>query len=89
MAHNENQPEVIRGDPLERVRVLLVVFSISPRLHALLDQHVADEAVDDAGVHGCIFLRPEEDAGGGDDLEGVQSGPGGFFGHDKTGRGGG
>lgn len=80
--HNENQPEVVRGDPLEGVRVLLVVLPISPGLHTLLNQHVADEAVDDAGVHGCVFLRPQEDTGGGDDLEGVQGGPGGFFGHD-------
>lgn len=81
MAHNENQPEVVRGDPLERVRVLLVVFPIGPRLRALLDQHIADEAVDDAGVHGGVFFRPQEDAGGGDDLKGVQGGSGGFVGH--------
>lgn len=82
MAHNENQPEIVRGDPLERERVLLVVFPISPGLHALLDQDIADEAVDDAWVHGGIFFRPQENAGGGDDLEGVQGGSGGFFGHD-------
>lgn len=82
MAHNENQPEVVRSDPLERVRVLLVVFPISPGLYALLDQHIADEAVDDAGVHRGIFFRPQEDSGGGDDLERVQGGSGGFFGHD-------
>lgn len=83
VAYNENQAKVVGSGPLERVRVLLVKFPISARLHTLLDQDIADEAVDDAGVHGGVLLRPEENAGCGDDFEGVQSGPC-CFGHDGT-----
>lgn len=82
MTYNENQSEIVRSNPLERVRLLLVEFPICTRLDALLDQNITDEAVNHARAHGCILLRPQENARGGDDFERVQGRPRGFS-HDE------
>jgi hypothetical protein len=76
--YDENEPQVLRRRPLQRVALLLVCRLRARVLglgqYALLDEDIADQAVDDIGPDGRVGARPQDDAGRGQYLEGIQHG---------------
>lgn len=73
---DEDEAQLLCLGPLEGVALLAVgglgARIVRVRLHALLDEDVADEAVDDVGADVGVLARPQHDARRGQDLERVQ-----------------
>jgi hypothetical protein len=76
--HHKYKPQVLCSRPLQCVTLLPIrgfrTGFIGLGKYALLDEDIADEAVDDVGADGGVSARPQHHSGRGQDLESIQHG---------------